>query len=254
MALKNFEDYSNYVSISEVIKIFDKKYKLFENNNNSGVVSKYNANLKDSLKKKITFTIKEQKNGIDYVKQTNDKRQYLISYQSVPTLMRLLENYVIERSITMNDQALKKRDDAIQSRQLSNISKNRMDRSLIVTEIQNKMRSIDFDQLDNEAAEVADKMAYDWLPKITETDLQKYEQINSDFEKQLIQSLQLTKLEITFQNGLQHRYTEFDQAGYIKDYCLRELHTVQIQGKRIIYRGYSKYDLKLQNPLYWYCG
>ena len=150
MELKNFEDYSNYVSISEVIKIFDKKYKLFENNNNSGIVSKYNANLKDSLKKKITVTIKEQKNGIDYVKQTNDKRQYLISYQSVPTLMRLLENYVIDRSITMNDQALKKRDDAIQSRQLSNISKNRMDRSLIVTKIQNKMRSIDFDQLDND--------------------------------------------------------------------------------------------------------
>ena len=67
MELKNFEDYSNYVSISEVIKIFDKKYKLFENNNNSGIVSKYNANLKDSLKKKITVTIKEQKNGIDYV-------------------------------------------------------------------------------------------------------------------------------------------------------------------------------------------
>ena len=104
MELKNSVDYSNYIPISEVIKIFDKKYKLFENNNNSGIVSKYNANLKDSLKKKITFTIKEQKNGIDYVKQTNDKRQYLISYQSVPTLMRLLENYVIERSITMNDQ------------------------------------------------------------------------------------------------------------------------------------------------------
>lgn len=48
MALKNFEDYSNYVSISEVIKIFDKKYKLFENNNNSGVVSKYKT-LSNSL-------------------------------------------------------------------------------------------------------------------------------------------------------------------------------------------------------------
>ena len=43
MELKNFEDYSNYVSISEVIKIFDKKYKLFENNKYRGIVSKYNA-------------------------------------------------------------------------------------------------------------------------------------------------------------------------------------------------------------------
>ncbi|WP_131501608.1 hypothetical protein [Lactobacillus crispatus] len=252
MELKNSVDYSNYISINELIKILDKKYGLFENNKN--FETERDEILRTSVKRKIMRTIRKQKNSIDYVQRYDSKKQYLISYQSISTLTHLLENYFIKRSITMNDQALKKRDDAIQSRQILDISKDKENRSLTLVEVQSKIQLMDFNYLNNEVANAVNKVAYNLIPRVTQTDLQKYKQINSDFEKQLLQDLQQTKSEIIFQNGLQHRYTKFDQAGYIKDYCLRELHTVRIQGKRIICRGYSKYDLKLQNPLYWYCG
>ena len=47
----------------------------------------------------------------------------------------------------MNDQALKKRDDAIQSRQILDLSKDQMNRSLIMTEIQSKMQFMNFNYL-----------------------------------------------------------------------------------------------------------
>lgn len=251
MELQNSVNYSNYISINELIKIFDKKYELFEDNNN--FETKHDKSLKTSLKIEIIRTIKKQKNSIDCVKQPDGNRQYLIAYQSVSTLTHLLENYITKRSITMNDQALKKRDDAIQSRQILDLSKDQMNRSLIMTEIQNKMQFMNFNYLNSEVANAVKEVVYNLIPRITETTLQSYEQINSSFEKRLIMDLQQTKLEIIFQNSLQHSYTKFDQVKYLEDYCLRELHTVQVQGKRIVYRGYSKYDLRLRKPLNWYC-
>lgn len=251
MELKNSVDYSNYISINELIKILDKKYGLFENNKN--FETEHDEILRTSVKRKIMRTIRKQKNSIDYVQRYDSKKQYLISYQSISTLTHLLENYFIKRSITMNDQALKKRDDAIQSRQILDLSKDQMNRSLIMTEIQNKMQFMNFNYLNSEVANAVKEVVYNLIPRITETTLQSYEQINSSFEKRLIMDLQQTKLEIIFQNSLQHSYTKFDQVKYLEDYCLRELHTVQVQGKRIVYRGYSKYDLRLRKPLNWYC-
>ena len=67
MELQNSVNYSNYISINELIKIFDKKYELFEDNNN--FETKHDKNLKTSLKIEIIRTIKKQKNSIDCVKQ-----------------------------------------------------------------------------------------------------------------------------------------------------------------------------------------
>ena len=44
MELQNSVNYSNYISINELIKIFDKKYELFEDNNN---LRPYNLMCKD---------------------------------------------------------------------------------------------------------------------------------------------------------------------------------------------------------------
>lgn len=58
MELKNSVDYSNYISINELIKILDKKYGLFENNKN--FETEHDEILRTSVKRKIMRTIRKQ--------------------------------------------------------------------------------------------------------------------------------------------------------------------------------------------------
>ena len=89
--------------------------------------------------------------------------------------------------------------------------------------------------------------------KMISGDLLNYGQIDDDFENRLVRDMERVKLEVAYQNTLTDEPDQFDQVQYISDYFIRELHTVKIRGKQIVYEGYSKYDLKLQNPLEWYC-
>lgn len=262
MQVNTIENREDYVSIKELIDAINQKYMLYSYNSKNSVV----RSTKQLLEKKIVSTIKKE-NSIDYFQEDRGRKFYLINRESVNTLMDLLEKYIFSRS------QLDKRDIVIYNQQLSEIGDgSRKDKTL--KELQLKKSP---DYLEDRELQSAEKCiirivknnvyntSYDpvhkVVNKIVEFTINSYEDFaeafkahfNRQFEEKLNHDLNMIKSEITFQNSMMQQYTSFNQVEYITDYCLRELHTIKYNDTFIITKGYSKYDIKLQNPLVWYC-
>lgn len=60
-----------------------------------------------------------------------------------------------------------------------------------------------------------------------DTDLfTKYKQLNINFKQEFNHDLKEVKRNIIFKNSLQHSISNFYEVEYVKDYVLRELHTI----------------------------
>lgn len=264
-AMNNCEMYQGYVSIYELIDMLNEKYKFLDNDSIFDsyffAENDHDEKLIDELTAKIITAIQKSKNYVDYLDpQDNDTMTYLIDVHSIRNVEVALHYYLEAKSSIMNPQALKKRDNKLQSDQITKIAKDQVDKKRILVQIRTSGEYLDdqqFEKVENVFAnwELLFGNSHDLISKIKmiSGDLLNYGQIDDDFENRLVRDMERVKLEVAYQNTLTDEPDQFDQVQYISDYFIRELHTVKIRGKQIVYEGYSKYDLKLQNPLEWYC-
>lgn len=264
-AMNNCEMYQGYVSIYELIDMLNEKYKFLDNDSIFDsyffAENDHDEKLIDELTAKIITAIQKSKNYVDYLDpQDNDTMTYLIDVHSIRNVEVALHYYLEAKSSIMNPQALKERDNKLQSDQITKIAKDQVDKKRILVQIRTSGEYLDdqqFEKVENAFAnwELLFGNSHDLISKIKmiSSDLLNYGQIDDDFENRLVRDMERVKLEVAYQNTLTDEPDQFDQVQYISDYFMRELHTVKIRGKQIVYEGYSKYDLKLQNPLEWYC-
>lgn len=262
MQVSTIENREDYVSIKELVDLIDKKYILHLHNSKKDV----DKLAKLALEKKIISTIKKE-NNIDYIQENRGKKVYLINRGSINALMNLLEKYIISRP------QFTRHDEVLYSKQLAKISDgSQKDKTLKELQIQKSSDYLEGKSLENAKnciIQIIDNNLYNTTYDSTRKVVEKIEEFAADsyddfaeafkihfnqaFGEKLTYDLNKVKTEIIFQNSFKQKYSSFNQIAYIKDYCLRELHTVKYDDTFIIIKGYSEYDIKLQNPLTWYC-
>ena len=273
-AIKRYEMNKNYyITVDQIINKLDMIYKFFESKEIfdpeylreylGEKVSEHDKKMMKDLTEKITSTVKDKvnKDGFSYLDQTNEDgtEELLIDSRGLMNLDFALHNYFYSKSSIMNLQALKDRDHELQSKQIAEIAKDQADQDNILIQVKNSDERLNKQQFDDVDDILWDcdlsVFSYDLISDIekAQPDLMKYQQFDDDFKNRFTRDFEHVKVEIACKNIFYNKMVLFRRDRYIKDYFMRELHTVKIRGKQIVYEGYSEYDRKLQNPLEWYC-
>ena len=229
-AMNNCEMYQGYVSIYELIDMLNEKYKFLDNDSIFDsyffAENDHDEKLIDELTAKIITAIQKSKNYVDYLDpQDNDTMTYLIDVHSVRNVEVALHYYLEAKSSIMNPQALKERDNKLQSDQITKIAKDQVDKKRILVQIRTSGEYLDdqqFEKVENAFAnwELLFGNSHDLISKIKmiSGDLLNYGQIDDDFENRLVRDMERVKLEVAYQNTLTDEPDQFDQVQYISDY------------------------------------
>lgn len=245
-----------YVSIRRVIEDANKKYKLFTGNQ---VEDDYLIN---TMQKTIIATIKKESNGIDYYKENQGKKKYKIAKNQVNYLIGvILRDYFSKKSQAFDVSILQAEDKKLIDDSFQKLGRTKQEKDSALSKIENNPQYIkakDMAKVEKEVTEsIQNSVTDDSIDPINQIDTDlftKYKQLNINFKQEFNHDLKEVKRNIIFKNSLQHSISNFYEVEYVKDYVLRELHTINWNGQRLIVSyGYSKYDKKLHDPLNWYC-
>lgn len=249
-----------YVSLREIIELANKKYKLFSSNKTFESIEQKNAI--DTIKKKIITTLTED-TGID-CQRFGNKREYRVNAADVNHLIDLLQDYFLKKSRIFTATGLNERDQQLKKHDVLAIISSKNDkkaRDKVLQEIEKSDRYLTSEQMQKAEANVKRAIT----ENVTDDCLDLHEIIgdlnlvnlnhfyNEDFLQRLFKNIDTIKTSIIFQNSMKYTITEFHLADYLIDYYLRELHVVYVNNQRIRCEGYSEYDVKLKDPICWYC-
>ena len=189
-AMNNCEMYQGYVSIYELIDMLNEKYKFLDNDSIFDsyffAENDHDEKLIDELTAQIITAIQKSKNYVDYLDpQDNDTMTYLIDVHSVRNVEVALHYYLEAKSSIMNPQALKERDNKLQSDQITKIAKDQVDKKRILVQIRTSGEYLDdqqFEKVENAFAnwELLFGNSHDLISKIKmiSGDLLNYGQID----------------------------------------------------------------------------
>ena len=250
-----------YVSLREIIELANKKYKLFSSNKTFESIEQKNAI--DTIKKKIITTLTED-TGID-CQRFGNKREYRVNAADVNHLIDLLQDYFLKKSRLFTVAGLSERDQRIKKHDINlaiqNSENDKTARDRVLQKIEKSDRYLTHKQMHeaerNVKEAITENVADDCLDVhevIGDLDLGGLKRFYNDaFLQQLFKNLDTIKTSIIFQNSMKYTISEFHLVDYLVDYYLRELHVVYVNNQRIRCEGYSEYDIKLKDPICWYC-
>lgn len=252
---------NEYVSLREIIELANKKYKFFFSNKNFESIEQKNT--VDTIKKKIIMTLTKD-TGIDFQRFGN-KQEYRVNVTDVNYLISLLQDYFLKKSKLFTAAGLSERDQRLKKHDINLVIKNsendKKARDRVLQEIEKSDRYLTKEQMHeaekNVKQAISRNVADDCLnlhEAIGDLDLGGLKCFYNDaFLQRLFKDVAIIRTSIIFQNSMRHTITKFHLVDYLIDYYLRELHVVYVNNRRIRCEGYSEYDVKLKDPICWYC-
>lgn len=236
------------LSISDYIELMNKKYLLFDNND----VDK--ASKVDAYRKYIIKLVKKH-----HIKHYSEgKIKYLFDWEQIQELQELTESYFLKKQ----NQNLSEKDRKLRNSEIAGILEregkcnDKKERDKVIGEIkfltskeimeeENKLNELVYTTIDNRPGDPV---------LLIKQHLKGENRFDDSFFNQLEKALSKLKEDTIFYNSTHiERLLEFNQLAYISDYLKMELYVEKYKDKyEVIRLGFSKYNIKLSDPLRYY--
>lgn len=248
MQVANLTNDHKKVSISDYIELMNKKYLLFNNND----VDK--TNKVDAYRKYVTKLVKKH-----HIKHYSEGRtKYLFDWEQIQELQELTQSYFLNKQ----RQNLNQKDRELRDLEIARILEKKgkcnckKERDKVIGKVKfltDKEIVKEEDKLNRLVYSTIDNQTLDPVLLIKQR-LESENRFDDEFFKQLAKALEKLKNETMFRNATnKEKLLGLNQMTYISDYLKMKLYIEEYEDKYEVIRfGFSKYNIKLNNPFQYY--